>query len=234
MPINIEFFTPVPSKRSVKIKAKKGIIYNNLNFTKRTLFYASNFIFIGCLLYLLYLYQPLAKAVLSYQIRKSETTNITVPNVIVPTPTPSNEFDLIIPKIGAVAKIVENVSPFNKEEYSKVLLENNVALAKGSYLPGSGLGKSTFIFAHSTEQGVNLVRNNSIFYLLDDLKNGDTVFVSMKGKVYEYRIYDRKIVNAVDIKYLTYEDPTREVIILQTCWPLGTNWKRLLVFGELI
>lgn len=230
----IEFFTPVPRKRNVKIRGRFGVIYNNLNFAKKTLFYASNFTFLACLTYLLYLYAPLTKAVLGYQIRKNQTAVSTVPIEVLPTPTPSNEFNLDIPKIGAVAKIVENVSPFNKEEYSKVLSENNVALAKGSFLPGSGLGKSTFIFAHSTSQGLSLIRNNSVFYLLDDLVNGDKVFISMKGKIYKYRIYDKKIVNAVDIQFLTYEDPTREVLVLQTCWPLGTDWKRLLVFGELI
>lgn len=234
MPIFNDFFTAVPRSRKVKIRGKSGVIFNNLSFTKKTLFYATNFIFLFSLIYLLYLYGPLAKAVLNYQIRKSEMTNVAVPTVVYITPTPSNEFDLIIPKIGAVAKIVENVSPFNKEEYLKVLKNNNVALAKGSNLPGSGVGKSTFIFAHSTEQGIGLVRNNSIFYLLDDLTGDDMVFINMKGKTFQYKIYDRKIVKAEDVEYLSYQDPGKEVLILQTCWPLGTDWKRLLVFGELI
>ena len=41
-----------------------------------------------------------------------------------------------------------------------------------------------------------------------------------------------KIVTAKEFEYLTYSDSNKEVLILQTCWPIGTNWKRLLVFAQ--
>lgn len=231
-----DFFTPVPKKRRVKIRGGKGIIFNNLSRPKIALFYVTTVVFVGCLSYLLYLYAPIAKAVFRYQITKQQTPNNSNLAVVtpLPSPTPSNEFVLNIPKIEAKANIVGNVSPFNKDEYTKILEQNNVALAKGSEEPGGGKGKSTFIFAHSTEQGISLVRNNSTFYLLDELATEDKIFVNMRGKVYEYRVYDKKIVRADDVEYLAYSDPDKEVLILQTCWPLGTDWKRLLVFGELI
>jgi len=115
-----------------------------------------------------------------------------------------------------------------------VLKDNKVALAKKSNFPGSGLGKSSFIFAHSTTQGLGLVRNNSVFYLLDKLAKNDSIFVTYLGNVYQYKVYDTKIVPASNVEYINYSDSEKEVLILQTCWPLGTDWKRLLVFGELI
>lgn len=234
MPMINDFFTPIPKKRDVKIRGKKGIIFNNLSRPKIALFYGTIIIFTSSIFYLSYLYTPLIKAVFKYQITNRQIPNSDDITVILPTPTPSNEFELSIPKIGAQAKVVKEVSPFNKEEYNQVLSQDMVALAKGSFEPGSGKGKSSFIFAHSTNQGINLVRNNSTFYLLNDLTVGDMAHVSLNGKTYSYKIYDKKVVGARDVEYLEYADSEREVLIMQTCWPLGTDWKRLLVFGELI
>ena len=33
-------------------------------------------------------------------------------------------------------------------------------------------------------------------------------------------------------EYLNYKEEGKELLILQTCWPLGTDWKRLLIFAE--
>lgn len=230
----IDFFSAVPKKRKIKIRGGKGVLYNNLNFTKRTLFYATNFLFVFSLGYLLYLYLPLGKAVIKYwSIDKSEPAEEQAV-IVIPTPATNNEYSLSIPAISASANIVPNINPFNKEDYLPVLNENSVAQAKGTQMPGSGKGTSTYIFAHSTEQGLSMVRKNSVFYLLSELKNDSEVSINYQGKSFKYRIYEQKIVGAREVEYLTYKDPDKEVLILQTCWPIGTDWKRLLVFGELI
>jgi LPXTG-site transpeptidase (sortase) family protein len=160
--------------------------------------------------------------------------------VITPTLSPNPErlaaepLRIEIPKIKATAKIVENVSPYDRGEYLKVLNTNAVAMASGSSRPGNGLGKSTYIFAHSSSQGLQAVRNNPVFYLLGKLRNDDEVTITDGESSYRYKIYDKKIIAADNIEYLSYSDPEREVVILQTCWPIGTDWKRLLVFGERI
>jgi len=154
----------------------------------------------------------------------------------VPTVTKVNstEYSITVPKILAYAKIVENVSPFDSKEYLKVLENNVVAQAKGTSEVGSGIGKSTYLFAHSSSQGIASVRNNSVFYLLGELNNSDVVFVNRFGIIYTYQVYDQKIINVNQIEYLKYTDPEKEVLILQTCWPIGTDWKRLLVFSKRI
>ncbi len=120
----------------------------------------------------------------------------------------------------------------SKDGYMNVLRSGKIAHALGSYLPGDGLGKSIYLFAHSTEQDFSVVRQNSVFYLLDKLDSSDSVYILYKGKTIKYKVYDKKIVSPIDTEYLEYIDPSREVLILQTCWPLGTNWKRLLVFAQ--
>ena len=146
----------------------------------------------------------------------------------------SNEFKINIPKIGADTEIAPNVSPVNKEEYLNVLKNNIVAHSKLSALPGSGIGSAVYLFAHSSQQGVLAARDNSVFYLLGELGEGDDIFIDYKGKVFTYRVYMKKIIKAKETDYLTYKDEGKEILILQTCWPIGTNWQRLLVFAERI
>jgi LPXTG-site transpeptidase (sortase) family protein len=137
-----------------------------------------------------------------------------------------------IPKILAYSKVVKDVSPFDPAEYNRVLKENVVAQAKGSSNPGSGVGKSTFIFAHSTNESLGMQRNNAVFYLLGELKTGDEIYVKYLGKENKYVVYEKAVVKAEDLTYLNYQDPLREVLILQTCWPIGTDWNRLLILAE--
>jgi LPXTG-site transpeptidase (sortase) family protein len=124
-----------------------------------------------------------------------------------------------------------NVSPFDESIYLPILDQNLVAHAEGTDLPNQGKGNSTYIFAHSSQQGINRVRNNSVFYLLNDLKNGDVVYIKNADKAYLYIVYDKKIVGPKEINNITAKDPEKEVLILQTCWPIGTDWKRLLIYA---
>lgn len=156
---------------------------------------------------------------------------------LTPTPLPtsnSDEFSIKIPKIGADTKIQANVSPYIKSEYMKVLKDNIVAHSGESSLPGNGAGTAVYLFAHSSQQGVLDARDNSVFYLLGELKDGDDVFVNYKGNIFTYRVYMEKIIKSNDTDYLSYTNKDKEILILQTCWPIGTNWQRLLVFAERI
>ncbi|MFZ2153380.1 MAG: sortase [Microgenomates group bacterium] len=232
-----DFFRPVPKRRMVKIRKGRGIIFNNPNQISKFIFHLGNIILLLSVIYTVYLYFPLAGAVLGYWKSANSPVAVTADPRLVPTPNVateigSTEYSITIPRIGAFANIVKNVSPFDQKEYSRILKDSVVAQAKGSSDVGAGLGKSTFIFAHSTEQGISMVRQNSLFYLLGELKNNDVIFVDKEGEIYTYQVYMQKIVNASEIEYLKYSDPEREVLILQTCWPIGTDWKRLLVFGQ--
>jgi len=227
----IDFFKITPKKRRVKINRKKGIIYNNPSGLKRKFFYIGNVFFIIAFFYFAYLYWPIGKSLYKYKFhpQQAETNLSTFPKEI-----PVSEFAIQIPKILAISKIISNVSPFNQKEYLQVLKNDEIAQARGSSLPGQGKGATTYLFAHSTQTGLNMVRKNSVFYLLGELEKGDVVFIKYNGKVYTYRTYMKRIVNASEIQYLDYKDENKNVLILQTCWPIGTDWKRLLVFAELV
>lgn len=229
----IDFFRVVPKKRVIKIKSRNGIIYHNPPTFKKILFISGNFLLVFSTMYFVYLYFPLSRAIINYKFFNSEQTDTYLSEI--PTISPIvTEYKLLIPKISASSDVKANVSPFEKNEYLKVLEENVVAQAKDTAIPGSGKGNTIFIFAHSTQQGLNMVRKNSIFYLLDELKTGDSALIQYNGQNLNYRVYMKRIVNASEIEYFTFKDVNKEVLILQTCWPIGTDWKRLLVFAEKI
>lgn len=146
--------------------------------------------------------------------------------VLVPKDT---EFSLLIPKIGASEKVLENVDPSNEKEYSKKLLEG-IAHAKGTAFPG--YGGNTYLFAHSADSFWNVGRYNAVFYLLKELKPGDDVVIFFQNKRFNYKVTETKILDASNIDYLKPDLGTGETLTLQTCWPPGTTWKRLLVFAK--
>lgn len=142
---------------------------------------------------------------------------------------PSTEFSIVIPKIGASETVVANVDPTNEAEYLDVLA-HSVAHAKGSAFPG--LNGTTYLFAHSADNFWNVGRYNAVFYLLKELVPGDDIAVFFQGKRYNYKVSETKIVDGTDTSYLSSNIGKGEQLVLQTCWPPGTTWKRLFVFAK--
>lgn len=147
--------------------------------------------------------------------------------IIVPKAT---QFSIVIPKINANATIVPNVDPGNEAEFQDAL-QLGVAHAKGTVFPGQR--GNTYLFAHSTDNWWNVGRYNAIFYLLKDLSIGDEAIVYFENLRYNYVVTDSRIVDPSDVSYLVdSQKQSDETLILQTCWPPGTTWKRLLVFAK--
>ena len=136
-------------------------------------------------------------------------------------------FSVVIPKIGANARVIASVDPANEREYSEAL-KKGVAQALGTAFPGEG--GHIFLFAHSTDYWWNVSSYNAIFYLLGKLVKGDDINVFYRGERFVYRVIDTKIVDPSEVEYITRKTNT-EFLTLQTCWPLGTTFKRLLVFA---
>lgn len=139
-------------------------------------------------------------------------------------------FSIIIPKIGASAKVFPNIDPGNEAEFLPILMQG-VAHAKGSVFPG--IVGNTYLFAHSTDNFWDVGRYNAVFYLLKDLQPGDDVIIFFQNKRYDYTVTGSKIVNPDDVSNLVNAQTSgKEQLILQTCWPPGTTWQRLMVFAS--
>jgi sortase A len=139
------------------------------------------------------------------------------------------KFSILIPKIGATAKIFPNVDPANPDIFLPVLQEG-VAHAEGTFFPGQK--GNIYLFAHSTDNFWDVGRYNAIFYLLKDLKRNDDVVIFYQNIRHNYEVTKTEITSPSDVSYIIHAQTGKELLILQTCWPPGTTWQRLLVFAE--
>lgn len=136
-------------------------------------------------------------------------------------PLDDSAYYIQIPKIKASSKIIDNVDPWNKDIYGKAL-EEGVAKAQGF---------DNFYFAHSSLSPWKMTRANTPFLRLGELKAGDRIIIHKDSKDYVYIVEDKKEVWPSEVS-LVFEK-SKEYLILQTCTPLGTDWKRLLIFAKL-
>ncbi len=165
------------------------------------------------LLILVYIYYPVF---LMYFFPPSLPKNMDVYN-----------FSLEIPSLHIFSPVFTGIDPYNANVYRKVL-EKGIAQAKGTGLPGQG--KTIFLFAHSSDAPWNITRYNTIFYRLPELKNGAEVVIRKDKKVYKYKVFAERTVWPSQIQYLKKD--SGNILILQTCTPVGTDWQRLLVFAR--
>lgn len=182
--------------------------------TRKTQRWIGDFLIVISLLGLLFIYYPLIKELL-------------FPPHFTPEQKAKIEFSIEIPSIKVFSPVIANVDPFNPKEYLEKL-KSGVAQAKGTSLPGQ---KGTmYLFAHSSDVPWRITRYNTAFFKLPFVKNGDEIIVRKDGKEYDYKVYMEKTIWPTEISYLTKSQGN--VLILQTCVPVGTSLQRLLVFAK--
>jgi sortase A len=172
------------------------------------------------LLILGFTYSPLVKEEVSFQVNNIKNKNN--PKEIIPI---DNSFGLVIPKLGINVKVIKNVDPFNSIVYQEALTRG-VAHAKGSSLPGQA--GNVFIFSHSSQNFIEALKYNSIFYLISKLKIGDEIDIFYDNNEYRYHVTDKKIVDPTNISYLNNNSKDK-TLTLMTCYPPGTNFMRYII-----
>jgi len=139
-----------------------------------------------------------------------------------------SQFSVVIPKIDATANIIPNVDASNREEYANALMQG-VAHAKGTNFPGEN-GR-IFLFSHSTDSPFNFYKYNAIFYLLGHLEKDDSIIVFFADKKYKYKVSELKVISPSETEWIMPKLGEEE-LVLMTCDPPGTSWRRLLVFAK--
>jgi LPXTG-site transpeptidase (sortase) family protein len=147
-----------------------------------------------------------------------------------PSQTPQGEYLLKIDKIHIVAPIIIDIDGANQEAYDKAL-EDGVAQLSGTALPG--VAGNTFIFGHSSFYTGAKGDYKEVFKDLNDLIRGDIITIDHKGKILNYKVTSKQIV-APDRVDLISQDKTQKILMLMTCWPIGSDEKRLVIFAKLI
>lgn len=134
---------------------------------------------------------------------------------------------IYIPAIFLDEPVIYNLDPNDERTYVEAL-KHGIAHASSTAFPGTpkNLG---YYFAHSSSP--NLARQyNAVFYLLGKLKTGDKVFLWHEREKFEYEVKRSEVTFPTDVSFLRRNYDT-ETIVLQTCWPPGTTFQRLLVFA---
>lgn len=114
-------------------------------------------------------------------------------------------------------------------------LESGLSHFPKSAAPGEN--GSVIISGHSSNYIWAKGDYNYIFKDLNNLENGDVVkfkIVQKNGRIinYKYKVSDKFITTPDDEKI--FQTTTKPTLTLSTCWPLGTNFKRLIVKADLV
>jgi LPXTG-site transpeptidase (sortase) family protein len=156
-----------------------------------------------------------------YVVGEAESYN-TFQRSLVPVNT---DFSIIIPKINAVAPIVDKVDPNQSYEYLPAL-QSGVAHALGSANPGDG--GNVYLIAHSDDAFYNVPKYNTVFFLLGKLSKGDDIYIYYKGRTFKYVVDQVKVISSGEIDY-SAGNPDQKTLTIQTDYPPGLTFKRLIV-----
>ncbi|KKQ81156.1 MAG: hypothetical protein UT03_C0010G0011 [Candidatus Moranbacteria bacterium GW2011_GWD2_38_7] len=138
-----------------------------------------------------------------------------------------------IDKLGVVAPMVWSKTEIESERLKE--LENGITHFLGSATPGQK--GNAIISGHSSNYAWAKGGYNYVFKDLNDLERGDVITVNTiqkNGRIisYKYKVNDKYITTPVDEKI--FESSNQPILTLSTCWPLGTNFKRVIVKAELV
>lgn len=133
------------------------------------------------------------------------------------------QFEISIPKIEVAVPVVPNVDGTSEKAYDEAL-KMGVAHFQGTGLPSAG--SNIFIFGHSSSV-FGTGKYDKIFAKLNNLAAGDTVTLNFNNKAYNYTVASKKVISATDTSVIAPTDS--EQLTLMTCWPVGSDQKRLVV-----
>jgi LPXTG-site transpeptidase (sortase) family protein len=145
----------------------------------------------------------------------------------IPDQIPKTGTYISIAAINAYAPVILDTDPWVESEY-KVALQKGVAHAKGTSYPWNP-GMS-FLFAHSSLSPWEMTRDNTPFLSLPKVTTGEKIVITHDGQEFVFTVFDKKEVWPSQVSDVFERQD--DVLILQTCTPLGTALKRLLVFAK--
>lgn len=131
-------------------------------------------------------------------------------------------YTISIPKINITEAVVSTVDTD---------LKKHLVNYQGTSIPAQN--GNAVIFGHSTlPQLFNAKDYKTIFSNAYKLKNGDNIYVFLKGVKYSYKVFKTIVIDPSDTSALV-QDYDNSYLTLVTCTPPGTIWKRLVVKARL-
>lgn len=140
---------------------------------------------------------------------------------------------LTIKKIGVSTPVVFGIASNNDTILKN--LENGVV--HYSNTPKPGLNGTSIILGHSSAYPWYKGKYGSVFALLGKLQPGDKFSVQYDGgRTFNFIIKQSIVFSpfADDSRLTQIEKTSGSSLLLISCWPVGTNYKRIAVQAELI
>lgn len=122
-----------------------------------------------------------------------------------------------IPKLNLVIPIYLGTSEEN--------LSKGIGQVEGSSLPLGGIG------THSVLAGHRGMGTKAMFRNVDELSNGDTIYIHIINQTLVYQVYDQSIIYPNDPSNLEIQEG-KDLVTLLTCHPYRHDYQRLLVHAE--
>ena len=142
--------------------------------------------------------------------------------------------EIKIPKINIEAPVI-----FEDSRNPNIVLkrlEEGVVHLGDTAIPGEE--GTSVILGHSSAFPWYKGNYGSVFALLNKLEKGDKIYLKKDGKTLVYVVSDTLIFNPLsggnDAKIAELEKTDGSAIILMSCYPVNTSWKRLAVRADLI
>lgn len=126
-----------------------------------------------------------------------------------------------IPKLN----VIGNVVYANTSAEAERLVDNNIVHLPQSAMPGS-IGNAVYT-AHSSNTVWNYYSN--IFSTINKLESGDKILLYKGIDFFVYEVYNKEVISN---KFEDIRGTSNEGLVLTTCWPIGTNNKRLVIYAE--
>lgn len=137
------------------------------------------------------------------------------------------ENSISIPKINIKAPVIFNAGI--SEDQVLEGMHSGVVFYASSNLPNEK-GLSMYL-GHSSNYFWQKGDYNNIFALIPELKAGDKIEIIYDDQEYIYQVRTHKVIGKSawqEIKNPGYDTG----LVLITCWPLGSTWKRYVLFAE--
>lgn len=161
-----------------------------------------------------------------------------IPTIISPViqlipPEAENANILEIPQFNIKAPILRVETPDSGIIYKT--LKQGVVLYPGSDIPGKGY---SIIIGHSSQYPWDSGRYKSVFSLLNQLGQGDKIYVFWNQKPLVFEVRDKKIFlpwpKGTESTETIFPPSDEITLVLQSCWPVGVASKRVAVKTVLV
>jgi len=185
----------------------------------------------GAIVLLVFLFSFFNEFVIAPFIQPGRTVSAT-PIIVDPASSAaSGEPKIIIPKIN-----VEIPIEFDQESTTEADIQNSLDDGVVHYPTTVNPGEkgNAAIFGHSSNNIFNKGKYKFAFVLLSKLEANDVFYITYNGKVYAYKVFNKKIVKPTEVGVLGPVPGKESTATLITCDPPGTTINRLIVIGEQI